>query len=59
MEQWPAEQEALAHVQYLQCDGTATEWYDNSPFSSCCSLTWPFSERLVLIQTSLSFSCKC
>ena len=33
MEQWPAEQEALAHVQYLQCDGTATEWYDNSPFS--------------------------
>ena len=30
MEQWPAEQEALAHV---QCDGTATEWHDNSPFS--------------------------
>ena len=33
MEQWPAEQETLAHVQYLQCDGTATEWHDNSPFS--------------------------
>ena len=52
MEQCPAEQEALAHVQYLQRDGTATEWYDNSPFSSCCSLTWPFSESEAGFETN-------